>query len=102
MGSLISRFTASPSSPRAPAPIIIAAPAAAPSAPSLASIGKPAETTTDIAGSSEGARDTEVQAQRRENNLLDRRRGRSSTVLSSLRGALNQSTQPQRKTLLGE
>ena len=44
----------------------------------------------------------EVKATARTNNLLDRRRGRLGTVLTSFRGLLNDTVSGARKTLLGE
>lgn len=44
----------------------------------------------------------DVQAQARSQNLLDRRRGRLSTVLTSFRGLLNDTVTGSRKALLGE
>lgn len=56
----------------------------------------PAQPTVPVAS------DEEIKAQARQANLLDRRRGRLGTVLTSFRGLLNDATSGQRKTLLGE
>lgn len=46
--------------------------------------------------------DEDVQASTRAANLLERRRGRLGTVLTSFRGLLNDTMSGARKTLLGE
>lgn len=46
--------------------------------------------------------DDNVQASARNQNLLDRHRGRLGTVLTSFRGLLNDGMSGARKTLLGE
>ncbi len=46
--------------------------------------------------------DDDVQTNARNQNLLDRRRGRLGTVLTSFRGLLNDGLNGARKTLLGE
>ncbi len=46
--------------------------------------------------------DDDVQANARSQNLLERRRGRLGTVLTSFRGLLNDGVNGARKTLLGE
>lgn len=46
--------------------------------------------------------DSDVQASARTSNLLERRRGRLGTVLTSFRGLLNDTVSGARKTLLGE
>ena len=46
--------------------------------------------------------DDDVQANARNQNLLERRRGRLGTVLTSFRGLLNDGVSGARKTLLGE
>ncbi len=46
--------------------------------------------------------DDDVQAGARNQNLLERRRGRLGTVLTSFRGLLNDGVSGARKTLLGE
>lgn len=46
--------------------------------------------------------DDDVQANARNQNLLERRRGRLGTVLTSFRGLLNDGASGARKTLLGE
>ena len=46
--------------------------------------------------------DEEVQVNARSANLLQRRRGRLGTVLTSFRGLLNDTVRGARKTLLGE
>lgn len=46
--------------------------------------------------------DDDAQAAARSQNLLERRRGRLGTVLTSFRGLLNDGVSGVRKTLLGE
>ncbi len=46
--------------------------------------------------------DDDVQASARNQSLLERRRGRLGTVLTSFRGLLNDGVSGARKTLLGE
>lgn len=48
------------------------------------------------------ATEEEVKANARSQNLLERRRGAFSTVLTSFRGLLNGTVSGARKTLLGE
>ena len=57
----------------------------------------PTGTTTTPAPTEE-----EVKANARSQNLLERRRGTFSTVLTSFRGLLNDTVNGARKTLLGE
>ena len=57
----------------------------------------PTGTTTTPAPTEE-----EVKASARSQNLLERRRGGFSTILTSFRGLLNDTVNGARKTLLGE
>lgn len=69
----------------------------------------PATTVTTPAATNGGSdtttpppTDEEVQAGARNANLLERRRGRLGTVLTSFRGLLSDTVDGARKTLLGE
>jgi len=63
----------------------------------------PASTADTSGGTTTPApTDAEVQASARSANLLERRRGRLGTVLTSFRGLLNDTVSGARKTLLGE
>ncbi len=64
----------------------------------------PASTSDTSGGTTTppAATDAEVQASARSANLLERRRGRLGTVLTSFRGLLNDTVSGARKTLLGE
>ncbi len=63
----------------------------------------PAATSDSSSGTTTPApTEEEVKATARTNNLLDRRRGRLGTVLTSFRGLLNDTVGGARRTLLGE
>ena len=62
---------------------------------------RPAETSSGTT-TPPAPTDSEVQANARSANLLERRRGRLGTVLTSFRGLLNDTVGSARKTLLGE
>jgi len=66
----------------------------------ITTITKPAETPPG--GGTTTPTDEEAQAHARNANLLERRRGRLGTVLTSFRGLLNDTMSGARKTLLGE
>ncbi len=73
--------------------------------PSVTSASSTTPTTpTEIpaGGNTTTPTDEEVQASARNQNLLERRRGRLGTVLTSFRGLLNDTMSGARKTLLGE
>ncbi len=73
------------------------------SAPSTSS--QSSSSSTPTGSSSSGSSTTESIANiaaTREDNLLRRSRGLSSTIQTSFRGLLGMSDEPQRKTLLGE
>lgn len=95
MGSLASR----PKVPNVQPVQYVYAPAVTPS-PSTTS----ATATNTSSGTSTIPTPTEeeVQASTRNQNLLERRRGRLGTVLTSFRGLLNDTVSGARKTLLGE
>lgn len=61
--------------------------------PTYSSTSTPANTSTTT---------TDDNAAARQQTLLDRRRGRLSTVLTSFRGLLNDTVNGSRKALLGE
>lgn len=82
MGSFTSR-------PKAPSVQYVPVYTSAPSTPSTDPT--PAGPTTD-----------ETRSAQRAAGLLDRDRGRLSTVVTGFRGLLSQANTPQRKTLLGE
>lgn len=99
MGSLVSRPKA-PKVRRPPAFIPVQAPtptsAASIIAPAPAAISAGAETPAVVPAD-------DIAAKSRELGLLNRSRGRLSTVLTGFRGILGQAVAaPQRKTLLGE
>jgi len=103
MGSLASR-------PKAPAiqqpvfiPVSVPATVSSPSRIPQASSATASDSTAATDSSPATPTDGEVAAQARTGGLLDRTRGRLSTVLTGFRGVLGQSSAaPQRKTLLGE
>lgn len=86
MGSLASR----PKAPSVPSVQYVYVPAAPSYTP-------PAATPPSVA-----APNDDMQADNRHQNLLERRRSRLGTVLTSFRGLLNDSVSGARKTLLGE
>lgn len=90
MGSLSSR-------PKAPAVTPVQYVYAAP-----ASVSAPVSVPVSVITSPDISGDEEVKAQARANNLLERRRGRLGTVLTSFRGLLGDTLTGARKTLLGE
>lgn len=91
MGSLASR----PKVPAAqPVQYVYVPPATSSYVPPAA----PVNTSTDTPAPTE----SEVQASARSVNLLERRRGRLGTVLTSFRGLLKDTVSGARKTLLGE
>lgn len=101
MGSLSSR----PSVPRAQALTQLAPSQPQPqSQPQATTFSVQATPPTPVVSDSE-EQDTQDRAasDRRADNLLQQRRGRSSTISSSFRGVLEQSSNtPTRRTLLGE
>ncbi|QQG36025.1 MAG: hypothetical protein HYS17_11080 [Micavibrio aeruginosavorus] len=93
MGSLSSR-------PKAPdaAPIqYVYMPATTATAPSVST-----SSAASVPSTAPTPGDEDVKAQARASNLLERRRGRLGTVLTSFRGLLGDSLSGARKTLLGE
>lgn len=92
MGGLVSK-------PKAPAP----SPVQYVYLPSLtATTTASADSTVEPATIVTDNDDESIKAQARQANLLDRRRGRLGTVLTSFRGLLNDAVGSPRKTLLGE
>lgn len=92
MGSLASR----PKVPDVPPVQYVYVPTSTYTAPAAASDSSSGTTPTPA------PTEIEVKATARTNNLLDRRRGRLGTVLTSFRGLLNDTVGGARKTLLGE
>ncbi|MFN3826923.1 MAG: hypothetical protein ACK4NR_04785 [Micavibrio sp.] len=92
MGGLVSK-------PKAPAPspvqYVYLPSSTATTTASADSTAEPATTVIDNG-------DESIKTQARQANLLDRRRGRLGTVLTSFRGLLNDAVGSPRKTLLGE
>lgn len=91
MGSLASR----PKVPDIqPVQYIYVPPATSSYTPPASAVNNPVDAPTPT--------EAEVQASARSANLLERRRGRLGTVLTSFRGLLNDTVSGARKTLLGE
>ncbi len=91
MGSLTSR----PKAPSVPKTVYVEVPARS------SDTGDDASSQTTQDGAQDDAQDTSSEA--RKQNLLNRSRGRISTVLTGFRGVLSQPVDPSgRKTLLGE
>lgn len=94
MGSLASR----PKAPETPSVQYVYVP----SLPAASSVTASASPGTLAPAPSAVPDDDDIKADARASNLLERRRGRLSTVLTSFRGLLGDGLSGARKTLLGE
>ncbi len=101
MGSLTSRPKALPV--QQPEIITISAPTTTDTtSATTTATGTTGSTTTTDTSATSADDTTDTATTTRSGNLLERTRGLLSTVLTGFTGVLNQTTTPQRKSLLGE